>query len=171
MLTFEDYLERQTRYFPYIMNNTMMYMARRSNDFNVLLDPLKRYLLSAEIEDRCVDIAYELIARLHRSAMVSVCWISLFSGKKLIRKSNDVRIFPHLSKAQRERKETYLELLSELYRFAKDLASTPNHQKIVRAMERMWPEQCNVVPQDSECTRECANADFESPSYQRGAVE
>ena len=53
-------------------DSQMMYMARRSLDFNALLEPLERYLLAPDCTDEQVDIAIELITRLYRSAEVTL---------------------------------------------------------------------------------------------------
>lgn len=106
----------------------MMYMARRSPDFSALMDPLERYLVGPDCTDDQVEIALDLITRLWRAA-----------------EANDIRIFPHLAKAQRERKDTYTALLSELYEFGRTCATTPNQKRILLAMERTWPAECGLA--------------------------
>jgi hypothetical protein len=106
----------------------MMYMARRSPDFSALMDPLERYLVGPDCTEDQVEIAIDLITRLWRAA-----------------EANDIRIFPHLAKAQRERKDTYTALLSELYEFARTCATTPNQKRIMKAMEQTWPAECGLA--------------------------
>jgi hypothetical protein len=53
---------------------------------------------------------------------------------------NEVRLFPQLADKPGARAEAYHKVWLELYKFAKVYTTSAAHQKVVLAMEKLWPE-------------------------------
>lgn len=129
-----NHLNTLTAYFPYSDDDTMLFASDQTKDLKTLVDPVKKYMMQPQMDEDEVETSVALITRLFQCCA-----------------QNESRLFP-VSMADKPgaRAEAYQKLWIELYKFAKLYAVSSGQQKVVYAMERLWPEAAKDGGIDSE---------------------
>ncbi|KAH3768055.1 hypothetical protein Pelo_146 [Pelomyxa schiedti] len=119
-------VERSTRYWPWLLADTILFGADQHEELKKLLDPLKCAILRATLQESEAESTRELITRLFQHA-----------------KNNESKLFPHLRTAQTARRDAFYKLWAEVYLFitkCDNSDTTTYHQGMLRHMESLWPE-------------------------------
>jgi len=122
-------IEKRTRFFPTMDNETLIFSSRQNDWLKALLQPLKKILMLEEIDEMDVGDAIKNLETLHQNMH-----------------KNEARLF-NTKITVAKRKDSYSQVWQEIYKLVEVCQHSPNHVKILEAMKRLSPPDTFLVPQ------------------------
>eukprot|EP01113_Clastostelium_recurvatum_P000134 TRINITY_DN10063_c0_g1_i1.p1 TRINITY_DN10063_c0_g1~~TRINITY_DN10063_c0_g1_i1.p1 ORF type:complete len:796 (-),score=182.47 TRINITY_DN10063_c0_g1_i1:98-2200(-) len=138
------HMERYTRVFSSVSKNSILNSPDQGEDMRRILGIFKETLLSEVLGEGHLRTLTDIVNRVGQYAQhVDPKWTSTFPKPTPPGQPPTLGANPMDSQ---QRREFYCTLWTEMFEFAALCSTTPNHARIIPAMERAWPDMSSVSP-------------------------